>query len=125
MNMIILNITTYVGLCSDAKHLYAKYTDTNTEKNIDERKYIESLARKGRYSVAVEELKRFPTYDEAKILAEDDCYIDMFMENGTIRFDNLHQIEYEINKLFPHEEKVWYYCGDKKLFEEVKDKLYN
>lgn len=123
--MIIINITSFNGITPGAKHLYAKYSNTAKEPSDDERAYIEKIAREGHYSAVDTELIRYPTHKEAKLLANDYLLLEDIINRGTIRFDNLRQVEYEINKLFPDEEKVWYYCRSMSMFEKMKGRLLN
>ena len=106
MEVIIANITSYIGISSDAEHYYCKYEKVNTVELLDRLYNYHRLSVYGS-----NELKYYPTQEEALMLVRKDNYgrstdtdeykATWYMEDGTIRFPSAHAITNELHKKFP------------------------
>lgn len=109
--MILADITTYRGQCSDAEHYYCKYTIVS-----------EDYVPKPEVSIYIntEELKRTINYQsEANELNEKDSCKSWRIGNETVRFDTIEDIHKLLINKFNNHTIVTYEDG--KIF---KDMLY-
>lgn len=105
--MIVANISSFEGQCSEAEHYYCNY-----EK-------IENYKIGMYYNVNHSgiELKRRINEKEAKYLNEKDTWNGWQSGMRTVRFNTIEQIHSALKELFPSEDIITYY--EKKIFKEM------
>jgi len=105
--MIVANISSFAGQCSDAEHYYCNY-----EK-------IENYKPQMYCNVhhTDTELKRRISEKEAKYLNKKDTWNGWKSGMRTSRFNTIEQIHETLKELFPGEDIITYY--EKKIFKEM------
>jgi len=139
MEIQFIDISTYQGICSDADHFYANVGEVNIKE------YQESLVTSSMHDMTSfvcfstgEELKYFPTEEEARALWQKDHGFDKspevlkykedaiarLQEEGTIRFPNIKSIVKAAVEKFPGTAICFSFRGDRKSFAKLILRMY-
>lgn len=106
--MILANITSYVGLDSQAEHYYCHYVITDLSEPKPHYTSTESSSI---------ELKHKLTESESIRLTKKDEGYRWTVGTKTNRFESINKIHKDLLKLFPNETIITYY--ENKLFKEM------
>lgn len=136
MEIQFIDITSYRGISSEAEHYYAKLGELSyMQENLLVQASCE--ANTGISFVNGEELKYFPTPEEARAMWEkdhgrdkselvqkwkEDDILDL-QESGTIRFPSILSIVKKAREMFPGAVLCFSICGSRKAFAAYIKKL--
>ncbi len=136
MNIEYIDITSYRGISSDAEHFYARAGEPSWVQEM----LLTDTACKPNSGVSYvngEELRHFPSREEAEALWEKDhgknhalastewkeTEIRSFQEKGTIRFPSLAAVIRAARKRFPDAVLCFSYSGSVKEFASIVLKI--